>query len=86
MSIYGVQVMFRPESVLIVHVHLIEDQNIIDLKNNSRIHVSVKDALLFHYGDKNIIFNTSLSNRRLHQYADVIQERVESEIKHFSRK
>jgi len=83
---YGVQVMLRPESVLIVHVHYVEDQNIIDLKNNPNIYVSEKEALIFHYRDRNINFNTSLSNKRLHQYADVIQERVQSEMKHFSRK
>jgi len=71
------QVMLRPESVIIVHVHLIEDQNIIDMKNNPNVNVSENEALLFHYRNTNIDFNTSRSNKCLQQqYVDVIQERI----------
>ena len=75
--------MLRPESVLIIHVHLVENRNIIDIKNNPSVHVSETDGLLFHYKKLQVNQNTTVSSLRMREFADVIQERVESEIKYF---
>ena len=43
------QVMYRPEKLLLVHVHLVKYENLIERALDVNLRVAREEALLFHY-------------------------------------